>query len=142
VTFVRGLGAAWHNAIFPFADDLGFVSQFGSVHSIAATQSYGDFMEAALSRPINIKWISEHLNYNRLRNIWAVNDPLNEVVYFTGSWDASTTNNTVILMDYRRAPDIRWSKIPAYAAASLGLFVDTNGVRRVLAGGNDGYVGA
>lgn len=140
-TFMRGLGAAWQNCIFPFGNDLGFVSQFGSVHGLQATQTFGDFMEASLSRPINIGWIRTHLNYTRLRYIWAVNDPLNEVVYFTASWDASTTNNTVLAMDYRRAPDqIKWSKLPAHAAASLGLFVDTNGIRRVLAGGNDGYV--
>lgn len=140
ITFLRGLGAAWQNCIFSFADDLGFVSQFGSVHTLQTTQSYGDFLEASMSRPINIGWIRGHLNYNRLRNIWAVNDPLNEIVYFTASWDASTTNNIVLAMDYRRAPEIRWSKLTAYAAASLGLFVDTNGIRRVLSGGNDGYV--
>jgi hypothetical protein len=47
----------------------------------------------------------------------------------------------VIAMDYRGAPDVmRWAFIPSYAFASLGLFVDSNGLRRVLGGGNDGYV--
>jgi len=141
LTFVRGLGASWQNAIFPFSDDLGFVSQYGSVHSLSASQAFGNFEEAALSRPINIGWIRTHLNYNRLRNIWAVTDPLREVVYFTASWDASTTNNTVLAMDFRRAPEvIAWSKINAYSMASLGLFVDTAGLRRVMGGGNDGFV--
>ena len=40
VTFVRSLGAAWHNAIFPYSDDLGFVSQYGTVHSLSTTQNY------------------------------------------------------------------------------------------------------
>jgi len=140
-TFVRGLGACWHNAIFPFADDLGYVSQFGSVHSLSSTASYGDFQSASLSRPINIGGIRQSLNYNRMRYIQAAADPLNGLVYITGSWDASSTNNRCIVMDFRSAPDIiRWSKIKSYAAASLGLFVDTNGIKRVLAGGNDGYV--
>ncbi len=139
--FVKGLGAAWHNAIFSFADDIGFVSQYGSVHSLAATASYGDFFEASLSRPINIGGIRTYLNYNRLRNIWAATDHLAGLVYITASWDASTTNNRCIVMDFRNAPDIiRWSRIPSYAAASLAIFVDTNGIRRVLSGGNDGYV--
>jgi hypothetical protein len=139
--FVYGLGAAWHNSIFRFADDIGFVSQFGSVHSLSSTAAFGDFFEASLSRPINIGWIRDHLNYNRLRNIWAATDPLSGLVYFTASWDASSTNNKVLVMDFRGAPNnIRWSKIPSYAAASLGTFVDTNGLRRVLAGGNDGFV--
>ena len=140
VPFVYGLGACWHNAIFRFADDIGFVSQFGSVHSLAATAAYGDFFEAALSRPIN-KWIFEHLNYNRLRNISAATDPLNGIVLITMSIDANSTNNCCIAMDYRGAPNvIRWSYIPSYDHASLSLFVDTNGVRRILGGGNDGFV--
>jgi hypothetical protein len=140
-TFCQGLGAAGMNSIFRFSDDIGFVSQYGSVHSLAATQNYGDFEEAALSRPINIGWMQSRLNYNRLANIWAAVDPLREVVYLTASYDSSTTNNYVIAMDYRLAPNqIRWSKIPAYQCASLGLFVDDNGIRKVLAGGNDGFV--
>jgi hypothetical protein len=141
ITFVRGLGAAWHNSIFQFSDDLGFVSQFGSIHSLSAAASFGDFEEASLSRPINIGWIRQHLNYSRLRYISAVTDPLAGIVYFTASWDASPTNNMVLAMDFRRAPDvIAWSKISAYSMASLGLFVDSSGLRRVLGGGNDGYV--
>lgn len=141
INLVKGIGACWQNAIFTFGNDLGFVSQFGSVHSLAATAAYGDFLEASLSRPINRLFIFNRLNYNRLRNIGAVTDPLNGVVYITMSIDASSTNNCCIAMDYRGAPDlIRWSYIPSYDQASLGLFVDTNGVRRVLGGGNDGFV--
>ncbi len=140
-TFLRGVGAAWQNTIFSFGDDLGFMTQFGTIQSLSALQQYGDFNMTALSVPINIGWIRAHLNYNRLRNIWAVNDPLNMIVYFTASWDASTTNNTMLAMDYRNAPAvIRWSKITAYSAASAGIFVDTSGLKRVLLGGNDGFV--
>lgn len=139
--FVNGLGACWHNAIFRFSDDIGFVSQYGSVHSLAATAAFGDFFEASLSRPINVGWIKAQLNYNRLRNIWAVTDPISGLVFITGSWEGATSNNRVLVMDFRNAPNvIRWSKVKAYAAASLGLFVDSNGLRRVFAGGNDGFV--
>jgi hypothetical protein len=139
--FVRGLGAAWQNAIFPFQDDLGFVSQHGTVHSLKATAAFGDFNDAALSRPIN-KWIQQHLNYNRLRYITAVNDPLQGWVLITMSIDANSTNNVVLMMDYRKYPDqaVRWAQWPAISAGSLGLFVDTNNIKRILIGGNDGYV--
>ena len=139
VVFSRGLGACWHNAIFRFADDIGFVSQFGSVHSLSATASYGDFLEASLSRGFN-NWLREHLNYNRLRYISAANHPQEGRVYITASIDANSTNNIVAIMDYRAAPNMRWSYVPSYRCASLGLFVDTSGLRRILAGGNDGFV--
>jgi len=142
--FVKsGLGAAWQNSIFQYKDDLGFVSQYGTIHSLTATASYGDFNEGALSLPIH-KWISEHMNFNRLRHITAVNNPQEGYVLFTISVDASTTNNTVLMMDYRDSrpglPRIRWAQWTAIKAGSMGLFVDTNGKRRIVLGGNDGFV--
>ena len=139
-TFASGIGACWHNAIFRFGDDIGFVSQYGSVHSLSATASYGDFFEAALSRPINT-WINDHLNRNRLRYISAATDHFKGFVLLTMSIDANSTNNICLAMDYRGAPDIiRWSRIPAYALGSIGAFVDTSGVRRLLGGSNTGFV--
>lgn len=141
-TYANGIGACWQNSIFRYGDELGFVSQFGTVHNLSATASFGDFFEVALSRPIH-KWITQHLNFNRIRNIWAVNNPAEGRVYFTCSIDSSTTNNCVLMMDYRRIQQngrMSWSIIPAFKFASMNLFVDSNGLRRVLGGGNDGYV--
>ncbi len=138
--FVNGLGACWHNAIFRFGDDIGFVSQYGSIHSLSATAAYGDFFQAALSLPIN-RWINDHLNRSRLRYITAATDAFNGFVLITMSIDSSSTNNVCLAMDYRGAPQLfRWSHIPSYKHGSLGSFVDTSGVRRILGGGNDGYV--
>lgn len=140
--FVKsGLGACWHNAIFQFKDDLGFVSQYGTIHSLKATAAFGDYNEQALSRPIQ-QWLKTHLNANRLRNISAANNPQDGYVVITISIDSSTTNNVCLMMDYRDWPNgpMRWALWKAYAAGSLNLFVDTNGVRRLLLGGNDGYV--
>lgn len=141
-TYSTGLGCSWQNAIFRYGDELGFVSQFGTVHNLSATASFGDFLETALSRPIH-QWITQHLNYNRIRNIVAVNNPTEGRVYFTMTIDAATTNNVVLVMDYRRAREtgqMAWSLIPGYVFASIGLFVDSNGLRRILGGGNDGFV--
>lgn len=137
-TFVNGLGAAWHNSIFKYSDDLGFVSQFGTVHSLSATAAYGDFNEAALSLPIH-EWIKEHLNLNRLKQIWAANNPPEGKVFFTISIDSSNTNNAILVMDYRFRP-ARWSLINAYDAESLALFNDTNNVKRIFLGGTDGFL--
>lgn len=141
VTFIKGIGACWHNAITFFGDDLLYVSQYGTVHSLKATASFGDFNEASLSRPINT-WLGEHLNYNRLRKIWCVNDPLNSQVYISISIDSSATNNVVLLMDYKGYPasGVKWSLLRSYNVASLGVFVDTNNIKRVFAGSNDGFV--
>ena len=141
-TYSNGIGACWQNSIFRYGDELGFVSQFGTVHNLSATASFGDFFEVALSRPIH-KWITDHLNFSRLRYISAVNNPSEGRVYFTCSIDSNTTNNCVLVMDYRRIQQtgrMSWSIIKAYSFGSLGLFVDSNGLRRILGGANDGYV--
>jgi len=137
-TFIEGLGAAWQNGIFRFKDDLGFVSQFGTVHSLAATAAFGDFNAAALSLPIN-KWIREHLNFSKLRQIWAVNDPLQGYILLAIPIDASTTNNEMLMMDYRFSPP-RWAHWPAYQAGAAAYFQDSSNIKRVLIGGNDGFV--
>jgi hypothetical protein len=137
-TFITGLGAAWHNSIFKYGEDLGFISQFGTFHSLNTTAAYGDFNEAAISRPIQT-WLSDHLNYNRLKHIWAVNSPLEGIVLFSISIDASNTNNAIIGFDYRFNP-VRWFYISAYNAESMALFTDTNNVDRVFLGGTDGFL--
>lgn len=152
-TFSIGLGAAWQNSLFRYGDELGFVSQFGTVHNLAATQGFGNFLEVSLSRQIN-KWLTQNLNYLKLRTIWAANNPAERRVYFTVSSNASPTNNYVLAMDYRGAQsqnmftvtgaslfgNMKWSLIPAYTFQSLALFVDQSGSRRILGGGIDGFV--
>ena len=117
IPFVRGLGCAWQNTIFQFKDDLGFVSQYGSVHSLKATSAFGDFNDAALSRAIN-SWLFEHVNYNRIRYIQAANDSLSGQVLFTMSVDSSATNNAILMMDYRNWPDrpVKWAYWPSMDA--------------------------
>jgi hypothetical protein len=136
-TWVRGLGAVWHNTIFRFRDDIGFVWSDGSVHSLRATSAFGDFNEAALSRPIN-GWLRQHINGNRLKHAWAATDGVLGYVLFTLAVDTSTNNNVHLLMDYRFDPP-RWAKWDSFTSAALAIVVDA-GIPRIFDGSNDGYV--
>ena len=140
-TFIKGLGAVGHNTIFRFRDDLGFIWSDGTVHSLAATAAFGDFNEAALSRPIN-KYIREHLNFNRLKHAWAQNWTDFGFVLFALPVDGSSTNNILLMMDYRFTNGVRWAPWPAFAGGALTSVVDqTSSDRRiVMLGGNDGFV--
>ena len=135
-TFVRGLGCVAHNTVFRFRDDLGFMWSDGSIHSLAATASFGDFNEAALSQPIN-GWLSDHVNGSRLTHAWAATDSVKGIVLFTLATDSSTTNNTHLMMDYRfQRP--RWAFWTAFSSGSVASVVDS-GVKRLFGGSNDGY---
>src|SRR6185295_15861211 len=51
--FIRGITAAYQNAIFTLPNDLGFMSPRGTVHSLVSTQTFGDYEQSTLSFPIN-----------------------------------------------------------------------------------------
>ena len=140
-TFVNGVGAVGHNTLFRFADDLGFMWSDGSVRSLAATEKFGDFLETALSRPINVAFMNERVNIARLKHAWADTDDIRGIVVITLPIDANTNNNAVLAMDFRFSP-VRWSFLSGLAAGCVASVVDqTNNDRRVIMlGGNDGHV--
>lgn len=54
-TFIKGVSAAGHSSIFPVGDDFGFWSPRGSCHSLAATDTYGDYQKSYINYPI-LSW--------------------------------------------------------------------------------------
>lgn len=140
-TFFSGVGAVGHNSIFRFANDLGFLWSDGTVRSLAATDAFGDFSEAALSRPINQGFLAARLNFARLKHAWAATDDTFGIVILTIPIDGSTNNNAVAAMDFRFVPP-RWSFLPAIEAGCVASVVDPddNDRRILMLGGNDGHV--
>ncbi len=121
--FVKGLGAAGHNSIFRFQDDIGFIdAKTGSIRSLNATDKFGDFREAALSLPIN-DYLLERVNKTQLKKAWAVQDVTHGTVLISLATDSSATNNTILSMDYRFDPP-RWSSWPAIAAECMASVID------------------
>jgi hypothetical protein len=139
-TFVEGVGAVWQNSIFHFGDDIGFLWSDGSIRSLSATDAYGDFAAASLTTPIQ-PWITAHLNFNKLKEIWAVEDGPGEKVYFTVPIDGSATNNTILCLDFRFSP-ARWTHLPAYSGACIAKVLDPTSTGRpiTMIGGYDGFV--
>jgi hypothetical protein len=141
-TFISGLGAAANNTIFTFGSDLGFMWSDGTVRSLEATASFGDFEEASLSRQINT-WLRDHVNFSLLAHSWSADWPEYGVVLFGLAIDSSTVNNMILGMDYRFKPP-RWFKWSSFSGASsaLAIMVDAadNDRRRIVSGGDDGFV--
>lgn len=143
--FIEGLGAVGHNTIFRFGDDLGFMWSDGTIHSLTATAAFGDFNEAALSRPIH-NYFRDHFNHSRLKHAWAAEWSGFGFVLFTVPIDTSTNNNLVLMMDYRflaaGEPFPRWAPWPAFEVAALSQVIDSaaSDIRLLMAGSNDGFV--
>ena len=137
VNFVRGIGAVSHNSIFRFRDDLGFMWSDGSVHSLKATAAFGDMVEASLSRPIN-SWLRDHITAGSMKKVWAVNDTVRGYVLFTIPINTSTSNNQILMMDYRFDPP-RWSHWDSFDSGALAVVSD-GGSLRVFDGSSTGFV--
>lgn len=142
VPFARGIGAVWHNTIFQIADDIGFMWSDGSVHTLTAVASYGDFSEASLTRPIQT-WLRENVNFSRLRGAWAVNWSSWGAILFGLPINSSTTNNIILMVDYRFQP-FRWASWPSFSsvASCLARVVDpgANNDPIIMSGGTDGFI--
>lgn len=138
-----GVTAAWQNSIFQFADDIGFVSPRGTVHSLSATDRFGDLTNAYLSLPIN-NYLKSHLNYTRHRYWWAVNNPSTGQVFITVSKAGSPINNQLLVMDYRfmsmGESSPRWSYWDYFNAQSLALSTEYGNQHRILAGDDEGNI--
>lgn len=140
--FKQGIGCVGHSTIFGWRDDIGFMWSDGNIYSLAATAAYGDFKQASLSLPIN-RYLREHLTFNALNKVCAVDWPDLGIVLFSVPIDASTVPNQILMMDYRFDP-VRWAEWPAFSTTciSLALVVDSASSNRriVMAGGTDGFV--
>lgn len=139
-TFIEGVGAVWQNSIFRFSDDIGFLWSDGSIRSLNSTNAFGDFREASLTFPIQT-WLTQHLNFNKLRQAQAVTDGSGGKVYLILPIDSSTTNNVILALDFRFTP-ARWTKLPSFKAASIALVLDPAANLRpiIMLGGYDGFV--
>ena len=143
VLFIRGITAAYQNTIFTLPNDLGFVSPWGTVHSLVATMNFGDYEQSLLSFPIN-RGLRTLVNQSTYRNWWAVNDELNGQVLIAYTPSGQTRNTELLMLDYRfpklGEPFPRWAQWTTYGADSLAWVIDTNRRKNIFAGMNDGFV--
>jgi len=139
-TFIRGIGCVAHNSVFSFKDDIGFMWSDGTIHSLKATSAFGDYNETALTREIDT-YIRQNVNTSRLNQVWAVTDQRRGIVLITLPVNSSTTNNQILMLDYR-FERIRWASWPAFGCASLASIIDSqsNDEREIFGGFNDGFV--
>jgi hypothetical protein len=139
-TFSRGIPCGSHNSIVPFANDLAFMCSDGTVRTLSAVDQYGDFTEAAASRPIN-KWLREHVTKSSIRKVQGCDWDDYGLVIYAIPIDGGTVNTCLIAMDYRFQP-ARWMKWPAMSQTiSICMALDlTTKAHQILLGGTDGFL--
>lgn len=140
IPFVAGIGGINQNTITTMADDLVFASPRG-LHSLNATASFGDYIEAFLSRPI-LRHYQEDLNHSALNTSWGVNYFTKGVVLWTVPKSGGTTKNELLCYDYRFQPG-RWhslGRVSTYVNCHSLALLQTSRVHRLYAGLTTGFV--
>ena len=142
-TFVTGLAVGWINSVFRFGDDVGFITAYGTVHSLKVTAAFGDYNESYLSYPI-ASYVRDDLALSRNQFFTSVNDPSHGRVWIGVTPSGQTTNTRHLLMDYRfltkNESYPRWSYFDTQSFASLAWVRDSDSVGRVFAGSYTGRV--
>lgn len=110
----RGIGCVAHNAVTAVGnDDVLFISDRG-VHSLAATDAYGDFEANFLSKDIQKDFNS--WNKGRYKSIWMTYIPEINSVLTAISGAGSSSNNEVHLFNVE---DKQWYRWPGLECEAL-----------------------
>ncbi len=132
-TFTRGLGCVSHNTIFQFKDDLGFMWNDGTIHSLKATSSFGDYFESTLSADIN-DYVTREVASDGLSSAWAVNMTNQSRVFFLVP---TAEERRILVMDYKfeRPRWSYWTVDEPLCLASV-LLPGPGGLSATLCGGD------
>lgn len=130
----KGIGCVGHNSACAVGnDDVLFMSDRG-IHSLAATQNYGDFNSTFLSKDIQKDF--NNWNKARYKSVWAVFIPeLNSVAYAVSS-DGSDYNNEIHLFN---VDDKQWYRFPNVVCEAL-FKAKIDNVDTLLVGNNAGRI--
>ena len=133
----RGIGSVNQQSIITAGGDLVFWDNL-AIHSLAATERFGDYAPSFLSDPIASYFTSE-LNHSRFAFVWGINYQAKGYALWTVSRAGASTNDAILLWDYRFTP-ARFALWPAYAVASLAMVLDTSSEPTPWAGSYTGRV--
>lgn len=110
----RGIGCIGHNAVTAVGqDDLVFMSDKG-VHSMAATQKFGDFESAFLSKDIQKDFNS--WDKSSYKKIWMTHIPDINSVCIAVTPDGSATNTEMHLLNVE---DKQWYRFPQVSCPAI-----------------------
>lgn len=140
VPFATGIGSINHHSIVQYANDVAFMWQNGAIHSLSATDKFGDFEQASMTVPIR-QYLHDNLNRTALGQTRAVNWQEHNILLFFVPTGSSTTPNMTLMYDYRFEPGrwAKWSKFTDIKSAAEAYDAST-GFMRIIAGCGDGFL--
>jgi len=133
--FVKGVGCISHNSAVAIQNDILFCSERG-VHSLSATQKYGDVESSFLSAPIQDVFKRE-IDFNRSRQISAVFIPEFNSYCLSVPIKGQAANRDMLCYNTLSG---QWYRYRGIDISFLATYFDPYKKTRLLAGMNDGRV--
>lgn len=136
---LKGIALQTHNSIVEVGDDLWFMSDRG-IHSLSATQRFGNFAQADLSRYLKIGF-AEGINRSLLDQVWGVHYAHKSCVIWTIAPSGVAENTVAVVFSYIRQEE-EGLKVSIWnrSCISAAIFIDpTTKVRQVAFGTTDGF---
>ena len=140
-------GVAHQRLIVKTPTDVVCMDEGGNIYSIRATQNYGDYQAASLSRPSWIhKWIQDNVDLSQVANFHAQYDANLRAIKFFVQLTSGTQVDTALVYFIDRGAEEGWMIHDAtnadsgYQAASSTTIRDSNNVPFIYTGDYAGYV--
>ncbi len=136
---VRGIPLQSPNAVVPVGDDLLFMSDRG-IHSLGATQQYGNFVQADLTRFLRGHFRIE-MTKSLLNKVWAIDYAEKSCVLFCYAGAGSLRNDHVLALSYVRFQEEGWkASVWGRTAISAAIRIEPlTKHREVIFGSDNGF---
>lgn len=134
---LKGLPCVGHKGIVTTANDLYWMSRYG-IHSLTATQKYGDVEEAYISWPIQKTF--NLLNASRLNQVQGFYHPTRNLVGWLVPSGSNTQNDTCLTYNYALGLWAVWKFSSFMGASAMVAQTPTTKAPRLYVGGYAGFV--
>lgn len=133
---VRGIGCISHNSVVPLQNDIIFCSERG-VHSLVATDKYGDAESSFLSANIHDIY-NDQIDFSRSKQISATYSPEFQSYIMTVPLKGSSYNRDVLGYNILTG---QWYRFKDINAQVVTQFIDSKSKTRLMIGDRQGRVG-
>ncbi len=141
-------GTASDRTMIVVENDVMSMDEDGNIYSVAATQTYGDYQKASLTRPGFIdQWIRDNVRLLSVQDFHMVYDPVLRAVYIFIVRSGQTEVDTALVYFTDRGPIDGWVikdnlvSDSGYHCSASALVRKAVGSTKVYTGGwDDGYV--
>src|SRR3990172_1675028 len=140
-------GVAHYKLIVKTPNDIICMMEDGEIYSISATQQYGDYIRASLTRPsFMYKWIKDNVNFIYLDDFHAIYDPQIRAIKIWVVRNGKTTVDTALVYFIDRDPKEAWmihdnqNYNSGYSASASTVVRVNPGEHRVYTGDYSGFV--